>query len=108
MSGGVNTGTTFVLSFINNYCDNNKNQHLHSAFCQKIQSTAACRYDIRKMDTIISLHLGPFAVICDECENLLYLYTDNSTLFCKITYADDPEAVNKPKQRSRENLSRLV
>ena len=45
----------------NNYTtttnNNNNNQHLYSAFRQRIQSTAAYYYGIRKIVTVISFHL---------------------------------------------------
>ena len=43
--------------------------------------------------------LGPllFSVfiddVRDECENQLYLYADDSTLFCEIKSTDDPNAI---------------
>ena len=43
--------------------------------------------------------LGPllFSVftdnLCDKCENQLYLYADDSTLFCEIKSTDDPKAI---------------
>ena len=39
--------------------NNNNNQHLYGAFCQRIQSAVACYYyGVRKIVTVILLHLG--------------------------------------------------
>jgi len=54
--------------------------------------------------------LGPllFSVFIDdlgdECENQLYLYADDSTLFCEITSTDDPVAVTASLNRDLEKM----
>ena len=46
------------------------NQHLYSAFCQKIQSAAAYYYGIRKIVTVILLHLGVLLAKCTPYQHL--------------------------------------
>ena len=54
--------------------------------------------------------LGPllFSVFIDDlgdgCENQLYLYADDSTLFCEITSRDNPEAVTASLNRDLEKM----
>ena len=38
----------------------------------------------------------------DECENRLYLYAGDSTLFCEIKSTDDPEAITTSLNRDLE------
>ena len=39
------------------WVNNNNNKHLYSAFCQRMQSATAYYYGIRKIVTVISLHV---------------------------------------------------
>ena len=39
----------------------------------------------------------------DECENQLYLYADDSTLFCEITSRDNPEVVTASSTETWRN-----
>ena len=54
--------------------------------------------------------LGPllFSVfiddLSDECENELYLYADDSTLFCEIKSTDDPKAITTSLNRDLERM----
>ncbi|PIK40190.1 putative RNA-directed DNA polymerase from mobile element jockey-like [Apostichopus japonicus] len=54
--------------------------------------------------------LGPllFSVFIDdlgdECENNLYLYADDSTLYCEISSRDDPKAVTASLNRDLERM----
>ena len=54
--------------------------------------------------------LGPllFSVfiddLTDECENQLYLYADDSTLFCEIKSTDDPKAITASLNRDLEKM----
>ena len=40
----------------------------------------------------------------DKCENELYLYADDSTLFCEITSRDNPEAYTVSLNRDLEKM----
>ena len=54
--------------------------------------------------------LGPLLLsvfiddLVDECENDLYLYTDDYTLFCVITSTDDPVAKTASFNRDLEKV----
>ena len=49
----------------------NSNQHLYRTFCKRIQSTAAYYYSIRKIITVISLHLR--VLLLAKCTPYQYL-----------------------------------
>ena len=42
--------------------------------------------------------------LVDECENDLYLYADDSTLFCEITDTDDAVAITASLNRDLEKM----
>ena len=48
----------------NNNNENSDNQHLYSAFCQRIQCAAAYYYGIRKIITVISIHVRVLLLRC--------------------------------------------
>lgn len=42
--------------------------------------------------------------LSDECENQLYLYADDSTLFCEIKSTDDPKTITTSLNRDLEKM----
>ena len=50
--------------------NDNNDQHLYSAFCQRIQSAAAYYYSIRKIVTVISLHVRVQLAKCTPYQHL--------------------------------------